>query len=118
MKRKQRILFVCIASLHRSPTAEQLYKNDPRYEVRSAGAAPHAIKLLTEEDLSWADEVFVMDQIVLEIIKALYPKIDSSSFINLEIPDVYDTSSSRQKEELISILKQKLAPYLGKPRGS
>src|SRR5207245_3140135 len=57
---RERILFVCTANVDRSRTAEDLYRDDPRYEVRSAGTAPFATTPLTRELLQWADRVFVM----------------------------------------------------------
>src|SRR5712692_11906152 len=57
---KERILFVCTANVDRSRTAEDLYRDDPRYEVRSAGTAPFATTPLTRDLLHWADRVFVM----------------------------------------------------------
>jgi len=42
---RERILFVCTANVDRSRTAEDLYRADERYEVRSAGVAPFATVL-------------------------------------------------------------------------
>ena len=57
-----RVLFVCALNQWRSPTAEQLYKDDARLEVRSAGLRPEAPRRVAERDLKWADVVFVMEQ--------------------------------------------------------
>jgi len=54
---RERILFVCTANQDRSPTAERLYREDPRYEVRSAGVAPFANTRLTLDLLLWADGI-------------------------------------------------------------
>ena len=59
---RERILFVCTANVDRSRTAEDLYADDPRYEVRSAGTAPFATLPLTRDLLLWADRVFVMNE--------------------------------------------------------
>ena len=40
--RREHVLFVCTANRDRSRTAEDLYRADPRYDVRSAGVAPRA----------------------------------------------------------------------------
>ena len=58
---RERILFVCTANVDRSRTAEDLYRDDPRYEVRSAGTAPFATTPLTRDLLQWAERVFVME---------------------------------------------------------
>jgi len=36
---RERILFVCTANIDRSRTAEDMYREDARYEVRSASAS-------------------------------------------------------------------------------
>ena len=41
---------------------QDLYRDDPRYEVRSAGVAPFATVPLTRDLLLWADRVFVMNE--------------------------------------------------------
>ena len=46
---RERILFVCTANVDRSRTAEDLYRDDTRYEVRSAGVAPFATVVVTRD---------------------------------------------------------------------
>lgn len=53
--RRERILFVCTANRDRSPTAEDLYANDARYEVRSAGTWQYAVTPISDELVAWAD---------------------------------------------------------------
>jgi predicted protein tyrosine phosphatase len=53
---------VCALNKWRSPTAEAIYRNDARLEVRSAGIRSDAKRHLSARDLEWADVVFVMDQ--------------------------------------------------------
>lgn len=43
MNRRLRVLFVCAMNKQRSLTAEQLYRNDTRLEVRSAGVRSEAL---------------------------------------------------------------------------
>ncbi|MBL9174848.1 MAG: hypothetical protein JNL10_15025, partial [Verrucomicrobiales bacterium] len=57
-----RVLFVCSMNQWRSPTAEALYRNDARLEVRSAGVRIGARRRITQEDLEWADWIFVMER--------------------------------------------------------
>ena len=56
-----RVLFVCSLNQWRSPTAEAIYRNDARLEVRSAGLRTNATRFLSGADVSWADIIFVMD---------------------------------------------------------
>jgi predicted protein tyrosine phosphatase len=57
-----RVLFVCALNQWRSPTAENLYRNHPALEVRSAGVRKSAKRRLGLGDIKWADVIFVMDQ--------------------------------------------------------
>ena len=56
-----RVLFVCSLNQWRSPTAEALYRGDPRLEVRSAGIRSNARRRIGTGDLGWANVVFVME---------------------------------------------------------
>lgn len=60
--RRLRILFVCAMNKERSVTAERLYRDDPRLEVRSAGVRADANRRVSADDLRWADVVFAMEQ--------------------------------------------------------
>jgi hypothetical protein len=59
---RERILFICTANVDRSKTAEDLYRDDERYEIRSRGVARFATQRLLLNDLLWADRVFVMNE--------------------------------------------------------
>ncbi|MDB6071323.1 MAG: low molecular weight phosphotyrosine protein phosphatase, partial [Verrucomicrobiales bacterium] len=58
---KWRVLFVCGKNQWRSPTAEAVYRQDPRMEVRSAGVAGEARRKVTARDLEWALIIFTME---------------------------------------------------------
>src|SRR5881628_2566882 len=60
VNRRLRILFVCAMNKQRSVTAECLYRKDARLDVRSAGVRSEANRRVSEDDLRWADVVFVM----------------------------------------------------------
>lgn len=57
-----KILFVCSNNKDRSKTAEDIYKNDPRFEVRSAGVNVGATQVVTKELVNWADVIVVMNE--------------------------------------------------------
>jgi len=57
-----RVVFVCGRNRWRSPTAEQLYRNDPRLDVRAAGVSSSAKRRLSAKDLAWAELVIVMEK--------------------------------------------------------
>ncbi len=110
---RERILFVCTANVDRSRTAEDLYREDERYEVRSAGVAPFATVLLTRELLLWADRVFVMNEREDQhrtILRIRFPEVDRP-VIDLDVRDLW----TRGDPELVSLLLRRLKPYLGSP---
>ncbi len=51
---KTKLLFLCSRNQWRSPTAEALFKNHPRYEARSAGTENGARNKLTAGHVGWA----------------------------------------------------------------
>lgn len=109
----ERILFVCTANLDRSPTAEDLYRDDPRYDVRSAGTALFAATPLTRDLMLWADRVFVMNEKTdrhYTMIKVRFPEV-SRPIVDLDVEDRW----RRGHPELIRVILKKLEPHLGKP---
>jgi predicted protein tyrosine phosphatase len=112
---RERILFVCTANRDRSPTAEDLYRGDERYEVLSAGLAPFADKRLTRDLLLWADRVFVMNEREdhhRTLIRVLFPDVDRP-LVDLDIEDRW----ARGDPELRALILRRLRPHLGAPRG-
>jgi predicted protein tyrosine phosphatase len=110
----ERILFVCTANLDRSPTAEQLYARDPRYDVRSAGTALFAAQSLSRELLLWADRVFVMNERHDQhrtLLRVLFPDVQRP-VVDLDVEDRW----RRGHPELVHLLLSRLAPHLGQPR--
>jgi predicted protein tyrosine phosphatase len=100
----KKLLFVCNANLHRSPTAEEIFKD--RFETKSAGISESSTKRLTSELLEWADIVFVMEDRQREFIAEDFPKLYlKKKIINLDIPDMYWYDDA----ELIVILKNKVS---------
>ncbi len=82
-----RVLFVCAMNQWRSPTAEVLYRSDPRLEVRSAGVRTDANRPIRAADLEWADVVFVMDRQQKARIREQFRDVELPEIRVLEIPD-------------------------------
>jgi len=98
----------------RSRTAEDLYRDDERYEVRSAGVAPFATVLLTRDLLLWADRVFVMSEDEDQhrtLIKIRFPDVNRP-VVDLEVADRW----RRGDPALVSLLLRRLRPHLGAPQ--
>jgi predicted protein tyrosine phosphatase len=112
---RERILFVCTANVDRSRTAEDMYRQDERYDVRSAGVAPFATVVLTRDLLLWADRVFVMNEREDQhrtLIRIRFPDVDRP-LVDLDVQDRWH----RGDPELVRLLTRRLRPHLGAPQG-
>lgn len=103
-----KVLFVCARNRWRSPTAEHLYRQDSRVEVRSAGIRSAAQRQVSATDLDWADVVFVMEREQKQWIGERFRDMDLPSVISLEIPDDY----TYMDPHLIEALRQAIEPEL------
>ncbi|HTO03327.1 MAG TPA: protein tyrosine phosphatase [Opitutus sp.] len=86
-KSRLRVLFVCALNQWRSPTAEALYRNDARLEVRSAGLSANAARPLSDADIEWAEIIFVMDREQKEWLQETFRSLDIPRIHSLDIPD-------------------------------
>ena len=87
----------------RSATAQTIFQEDARFEVKSAGTDAAANVVLSEDLLNWADTVIVMEKHHRNSIRKRFPKIYASKrIVCLYIEDNYDY----MQPELISILKE------------
>ena len=98
---RSNILFVCSKNKWRSPTAEAMYRNDSRINVRSSGTSASAKKSISATDINWADLILVMENKHKKIITSEYSYLDLPQIIVLDIPDEYQYMD----EELISIIE-------------
>jgi len=99
------ILFVCSRNKWRSRTAETIFKNNGKHQVKSAGTEPSARIKLNYNLLNWADSIYVMEQ---KHKKRILSKFDikgiKDSIEVLDIPDDY----KYMDKELVQILKSEL----------
>ena len=103
-----KVLFVCGRNRRRSPTAEWIFRNDPRLSVRSAGTSESSKRRITEGDLLWADLILVMERKYAARIRVLFPDADIPDMRTLDIPDNYDYMDA----ELIELLETAVAHEL------
>lgn len=85
-----RVLFVCALNKRRSVTAEHLYRNDARLQVRSAGLRSESPRRISENDLAWAEIVFVMEREHRSSIRQRFAGMDLPPIEVLEVPDEYE----------------------------
>lgn len=102
---RTKLLFICMANVSRSRTAEDLFKNSTQYEVQSAGIKWHQAggQTLSQGLIGWADKIFVMERWQLEYLSATFD-IEDKRITVLDIPDIY----GRGDVNLILILLSKL----------
>jgi len=104
MSERPNILVVCGRNKKRSRTAEHIFKNDDRFNIRSAGLSPKSDRKISEKDLNWSDLVFVMIKEQRSKLKELYPQIELPPVEILNIEDDYEFMD----EELIQLLTERM----------
>lgn len=103
------VLFVCSKNRWRSPTAERIYRNDPRLSVTSRGIGSHAARKLQPADLQWADLLFVMEQAHLRRIRqSMRDELSSVTAVVLNIPDDFQFMDPC----LVDLLRERIDPQL------
>ncbi len=95
---------ICGKNKRRSRTAEFMFKNEPRFSVRSAGLSPKSSRKISENDLNWADLVLVMEPDHSAKIKELYRFLELPKIETLHIPDEYEFMD----EDLVELLSDKI----------
>jgi predicted protein tyrosine phosphatase len=98
------ILVVCGRNKKRSRTAEYIFKNDNRFNIRSAGLSPKSDRKISENDLNWADLIFVMETGHRAKISGLYRHMDLPTIEILNIADDYEFMD----EELVEMLRDRI----------
>ena len=104
------LLFVCSRNQWRSPTGEQVWRRDPRVQVRSAGTSAGARRVVSAADLAWADVVLVMeDKHKSRLAAAFRDALAHKRLHVLDIPDDYRFMDP----ELVALLTAPVAAILG-----
>ena len=90
MKDRPNMLVVCGRNKRRSRTAEFIFKNDSRFNIRSVGLSPSSDRKISEKDLLWSDLVLVMENNQKSKLQTLYPQVEIKNLGVLQIPDDYE----------------------------
>ena len=112
MKTPIKILFVCGRNQRRSPTAERIFKDDPRLSVRSAGVSDSSRRRIKENDLHWADLILVMEPKYAARIRFQFPAESIPPMHSLDIPDDYEFMDT----DLVDLLKTAVEHELAESR--
>lgn len=106
---KKHILFLCSQNKLRSPTAEAVFAGHPAVEVDSAGLNNDAEVPVSAEQIEWADVIIVMEKVHRNRLNRKFGKsLAGKRIAVLNIPDEY----ACMDPALISLLKQRCAPYI------
>lgn len=104
------VLFICSRNQWRSPTAEKVWRNHPLLCVRSAGTSSNARHHVSEDDLQWAEVIFVMEDKHKSRLVAEYGRVvEFKPIYVLDIPDEY----KYMDPELIAELERSVGGILG-----
>ncbi|MBN3582854.1 protein-tyrosine-phosphatase [Algoriphagus aestuarii] len=108
MKDKPNVLVVCGRNKRRSRTAEYIFKNDARFNIRSVGLSPKSERQIKEVDVRWSDLIFVMEYSQSKRI--------SEAFRNEKLPEIevllIDDDYEYLNEELVEMLLDRINTVL------
>jgi predicted protein tyrosine phosphatase len=107
-----RIIFVCAMNKRRSLTAEHLYRNDARLEVRSAGVRSDAKRRVSEGDLQWAEIVVTMEREHKTWLTTRFEGLELPRIEVLDIPDDYEYMAPELQELLRLTLDPEINAWL------
>ena len=107
MSDTQHLLFVCTANQQRSPTAEEMFSEDDRYEARSCGTQATVHRRCDEEIIDWADVIFCMEEMHRRELLDRFPVAENKKIVVLGIPDRY----FRGDPELVRLLRERLQEW-------
>lgn len=107
-----RLLFVCSRNQWRSPTAEAIYRNDPRVEVKSAGVSANARRRVTEKLLRASDLVLVMEREHRQRLRSDFP--EAAADVRIEVLDVPDDFEF-MNPNLVALIRSRVEPLLNEP---
>jgi len=102
----KRLLFICGKCRQRSPTAEQVFATDPRFETDAAGLSADADIELGTDQLEWATDIVVMEKAQRTKLRQKFKKhLNGKRIVCLDIPDDYDY----MQPELVELLEARIA---------
>ncbi len=107
-----RVLFLCSANRHRSPTAARLFAAVPGLDCYSAGTcaddSPQGGRQVVQTDVERADLVFVMEPRHRDQLLRRFGKRHAAKIVQLGIEDIYEFGSPDLVEELLRRVPQHL----------
>ena len=109
-----RVLFVCGRNLRRSPTAQKIFQDDQRLNVRSVGVSESSRRKLQWGDLIWADLILVMEPKYEDRIRSKFAGVlVLPPFRSLDIPDEFEFMDQELVELLIPSVEEAINSHQG-----
>ncbi len=104
-----RVLFICGKNQWRSPTAEQVFADDPALACASAGLSSDSEVPVSADLLDWAELIFVMEKAHKARLSAAFKThLGGKRVISLDIQDNYRFMDPA----LVALLKTRVTPHL------
>lgn len=104
-----KVLFICSRNQWRSPTAEAVYRDDPRVEAQSAGLSASARRRVTAGLLRWADVVMVMEREHKRRLEDAFPELMPE--LHVEVLDISD-DYRLMDPALVELVQERVEPLL------
>lgn len=105
----KKLLFICSRNQWRSPTGEVVWRKNPDFHTRSAGTSPKSKKVVSSDDIGWADIILVMEPKHKNRLVAKFTRmLDHKPVHVLDIEDKYHFMDP----ELITELELAMQPYV------
>lgn len=112
MSSSKNLLFICSRNQWRSPTAEEIWRNRPGFQARSAGTSPKAKRTVSSADIRWADIILVMERKHKDRLIAQFTRLlNHKPVYILDIPDEYQY----MEKELIEELEARVSAVINSP---
>lgn len=104
MTQRPNILVICGRNKRRSRTAEYIFKNDSRFNIRSVGLSQKSNRQLSEKDILWANLIFVMETGQRGRLTGVFRHLILPKIEILDIEDNYEYLD----DELIELLTHRI----------
>lgn len=111
MLSKPNVLVVCGRNKRRSRTAEYMFKNDQRFNIRSVGLSPRSLREIKAKDVEWSNIILVMDDEQSSQLKSQYKSNDIPVVEVLGIEDTYEYLNLELQEILRREINTSLAQH-------
>lgn len=110
--RRLKLLFVCGKAMEKSASAERVYADHQAYDARAAGVSEMARRVVTADDIRWADVVLPFDKECEQFLRTHFPAAMASAVVRcLHIEDDYEFMDETLVARMTQGVESLLAPF-------